>query len=267
MSYDEAIRDHYDQVAVECGDSPLSSMADEITRRIETDAILGFVRAAMFDRNVPLSVADVGCGNGYTLAEIAEHYPGASLAGFEFNAALRAIAERRFTGGSATVMAGDIRDAQFAGGRKFDVVICQRVLINLLDPRDQKTALDNIISATAPDGRLIFIEAFTSGLSRLNAARAEFGLPPIPQAEHNLYLNDDFFDDAPLMPFRDPYWEVSPNELSTHYYVSRVLHPALSGNRPFVRNSEFVRFFSQALPDAIGDYTQLRILAFTRAPG
>lgn len=262
MAYDEAIRNHYDKVAAESGDSPLSTMADAITRRIETDAILSFARIALPAPDA--AIADVGCGNGYTLAEIAQRFPHASLTGFENNAALRAIAAKRFIGSAAHILPGDIRDAEFAGSKKFHVVICQRVLINLLDPRDQKVALNNIIGATAPGGRLIFIEAFASGLSRLNAARNEFGLSPIPQAEHNLYLPDDFFADVPLTQFNHPHWTVSPNELSTHYFVTRVLHPALSGNRPFVRNSEFVRFFSEALPPAIGDYTQLRILAFTR---
>lgn len=262
MTYDKTIQDHYDKVAAEYGDSASSTMADAITRRIETNAILTFVRIAISKKDS--AIADVGCGNGYTLAELKQHFPQADLTGFEFNAALRAIAEKRFSSGGARILPGDIRNSKFSSGRKFSVIICQRVLINLLDPRDQKAALDNLVAATEPGGHLIFIEAFTSGLSRLNAARDEFGLPPLPPAEHNIYLPDDFFMDASLTPFSSPDWQVSPNELSTHYFVSRILHPALLGPRPFVRNSEFVRFFSEALPPAIGDYTQLRILAFTK---
>ncbi|MGH7001640.1 MAG: class I SAM-dependent methyltransferase, partial [Stellaceae bacterium] len=261
-TYDKAVQDHYDKVAAECGDSPTSTMADAITRRIETDAVVGFIRLAMSSKDS--AIADVGCGNGYTLAELAQRFPHARLTGFEQNAAMRVIAERRFDGSGVRIFPGDIRNAKFADGQKFGCIVCQRVLINLLDPRDQKMALDNLVAATKPGGHLIFIEAFTSGLGRLNTAREEFGLPPLPAAEHNLYLPDDFFMDASLTPFSPPGWHVSPNELSTHYFVSRVLHPALLGTRPFVRNSEFVRFFSEALPPAIGDYTQLRILAFTR---
>lgn len=262
MTYDKAIQDHYDKIAAEYGDSPTSTMADAITRRIETDAIVGFVRLATSSKD--LAIADVGCGNGYTLAELAQHFPDARLTGFEQNAAMRSIAEKRFSGSGVRVFPGDIRNSKFVNGQQFDCIVCQRVLINLLDPRDQKMALDNLVAATKLGGRLIFIEAFTSGLARLNTAREEFGLPPLPAAEHNVYLPDDFFVDASLAPFSSPDWHVSPNELSTHYFVSRVLHPALLGARPFVRNSEFVRFFSEALPPAIGDYTQLRILAFTR---
>src|SRR5487761_72346 len=262
VTYDKAVQDHYDKVAAEHGDSSASTMADAITRRIETDATLTFVRIAASRKDA--AIADVGCGNGYTLTELKQHFPRADLTGFELNTALRTIAEKRLRGGSARIISGDIRNSKFASGRKFNVIICQRVLINLLDLHDQRAALDNLVAATEPGGHLIFIEAFTSGLSRLNTARDEFGLPPLPPAEHNLYLPDDFFMDASLTPFSSPEWQVSPNELSTHYFVSRVLHPALLGSRPFVRNSEFVRFFSEALPPAIGDCTQLRILAFTK---
>ena len=71
MTYDEAIRKHYDHVGDEYGLSPQSTMADDITRQIETNPILPF-------RFIPAPngrVADVGCGNGYTLSRLAERFP------------------------------------------------------------------------------------------------------------------------------------------------------------------------------------------------
>ena len=261
MNYDEAIKKHYDHIGNEYGLSPQSTMADEITRRIETDAILSFVSsAAPKDR-----IVDVGCGNGYTLSRLAECFPRVKLFGFEPNCTLRALAESRFVGGSAVVLDGDLRKPRFNGSQKFDLLICQRVIINILNPEEQKLALLNAIGAVEAGGHLLFIEAFQSGLERLNAARQEFELAPIPVAHHNLYLPDDFFDTPGLAPYRSPHWCVSPNELSTHYFVSRVLHEVLRAGRPLKRNSEFAKFFSDALPPAIGDYSQLRILAFSRA--
>jgi hypothetical protein len=134
-----------------------------------------------------------------------------------------------------------------------------------LNLEDQRLSLLNAINAVEPGGHLLFIEAFQSGLDRLNAARQEFDLAPIPIAHHNLYLPDDFFDTPALTPYNSRNWLVSPNELSTHYFVTRVLHEVLSAGRPFKRNSEFVNFFSNALPPAVGDYSQIRILAFSRA--
>jgi hypothetical protein len=38
-----------------------------------------------------------------------------------------------------------------------------------------------------------------------------------------------------------------------------------SNRKGFIRNSHFVRFFSAALPDGIGDYSPLRIHTFEKA--
>jgi SAM-dependent methyltransferase len=261
MTYDEAVRKHYDHIGAEHGLSPQSTMVDDITRQIETHAILTFVLSTAPNGRV----ADVGCGNGYTLARIAERFPHASLTGFEPNRSLRTLAESRFVGGEANVLDGDLRNPTFSGSQRFDLLICQRVIINILSLEDQRRALLNAINAVKSGGHLLFIEAFQSGLDRLNAARQEFELAPIPVANHNLNLPDDFFDNPALTPYRSPDWPVSPNELSTHYFVTRVLHEVLRIGHPLKRNSEFVKFFSNALPPAIGDYSQLRILAFSRA--
>jgi SAM-dependent methyltransferase len=260
MIYDETIRKHYDHVGDEYGLSPQSTMADDITRRIETDAILSFVSSTALKG----SIADVGCGNGYTLSRLAERFPHLMLTGFEPNRTLRKLAESRFLEGGAIIHDGDLRKRTFNKSKKFALLICQRVIINILDLEEQKVALGNAIGAVEVGGYLLFIEAFQSGLDRLNEARQEFELPPIPVAHHNLYLPDDFFNTPALTPYRSSDWSVSPNELSTHYFVTRVLHEVIGAGRPLKRNSEFVKFFSSALPPAIGDYSQLRILAFSR---
>ena len=64
MTYDEAVRRHYDHVGDEYGLSPQSTMADDISRQIETNAILTFVSSAAPHGRV----ADVVCCNGYTLS-------------------------------------------------------------------------------------------------------------------------------------------------------------------------------------------------------
>ena len=81
MTYDEAVRRHYDHVGDEYGLSPQSTMADDITRQIETNAILTFVSSAAPNGRV----ADFGCGNGYTLSRLAEYFPRLRLTGYEPN--------------------------------------------------------------------------------------------------------------------------------------------------------------------------------------
>jgi len=271
--YDKTIREHYSGVAKQSGLSSTSTMADETVRAMETEAIQGFVEASLArvraaDPARRATIMDVGCGNGYTLSRLAERFPDQDLAGVEQSDDLRALAQSRFEQlPGVRLMAGDIRDPNFAGGVQADVVLCQRVIINLLSLEDQKLALSNILGAARPGGALLFIECFTSALDRLNEARFEFGLEPVPPAHHNLYLPDDFFQDPRLRPLRAQ-GLAEPNFLSTHYYVTRVLHPVFSPkDKPFKRNSEFVRFFTGALRQNVGDYSPLKLLQFEAARG
>lgn len=272
--YDETVMAHYAGQAAEHGDRPSSTMEDARIREVETAAILMVGRDLL--RTVPLGdgihVVDVGCGNGATLAKLTEGLPdfpnpAVTFTGIEYSAELRAIAEDRFaTRRDTRILAGDIRRLGAVDCPPADLVILQRVLINLLDAGDQHRALNNVVELLAPGGVLIAIEAFVSGLERLNEARAEFDLTPLPPAAHNLYLPDGFFEHPALAPRRDP---AAPprNLLSTHYYVSRVVHAALQRGlgQAFKRNSHFVRFLSQALRADIGDYAPLQLFVLQKA--
>ncbi|MGI9386386.1 MAG: class I SAM-dependent methyltransferase [Methyloligellaceae bacterium] len=270
--YDEEVADHYRTVAEQDGLSPKSTMADEITRAMETEAIVSFVQAALAPTangaTTSPSIADIGCGNGYTLGILAKQYPQANFAGIELSNDLRALAETRVQQdqlANVVIRSGDIREQDFAGPEGFDAAYVQRVLINLMDVADQKDALSNIVAAVKPGGALLFIEAFTSALENLNDAREEFGLERVPPAHHNLYLEDDFLNHPDLTPLECEAWTIPPNFISTHYFVSRVLAPVLRRPQPFKRNSHLAKFFSEALPPGVGDYCQLKIFAFRKA--
>jgi len=260
--YDQIIRAHYDEVARSDGDSELSTMATPYVRKKETEFIERQIRKHLNNgEHHEFQVMDVGCGNGYTLHEMAETFPSLTMKGIEANDSLRKIAIQRFEGSLVTITKGDIRDsASLPSG--VDILICQRVLINLLDHADQQVALKNLIDTVRPGGILIFIECFLSSLINLNLARKESGLDPLPAAIHNLYLPDNFFDNGNI--FR--YDNTDEHLLSTHYFVTRVLHEAhlKSRNEEFVRNSHFVSFFTDALPESIGNYSPLRFLCYMK---
>ena len=276
--YDATIKQHYDRVAQTDKAAPTSTMADLYVREKETAFISSQIAEYTHQRKLKhldgeqyarkpgndskLSVLDVGCGNGYTLERISESFPDFDFKGIEFNASLREIAAKRFLKKDIPISEGDIRILSSLPQKKCDILICQRVIINLLDATDQKTALSNLVEIVNPKGLLIFIECLKSGLANLNSARSEFELGELPPAHHNLYLEDDFFSHPSLKEFDNSKLE----GFSTHYFVSRVLHPTfLNGNKPdFVRNSHFVSFFSQALPDSIGKYSPLKLFAFTK---
>lgn len=188
-------------------------MEDEITRQTETDAIVQFVGECIRKRNAegistPATILDVGCGNGYTLQVLLNRYNQQRFIGVEKSDNLRRLAESRFTGSdNVEIRSGDVRAEGFMVQGTVDILICQRVIINLLDREDQLLALNNMVRAVVSPstwhsgGCLLFIESFESSLNNLNTARGEFGLPPIPPAHHNLYLPDGFFESADLKPF------------------------------------------------------------------
>jgi len=275
--YDDTIAKHYETVAKEHGTSSTSTMADETTRALETEAISQFVGESIRLRQAegltePATIMDVGCGNGYTLETLSNQYPDHNYVGIEQSDELRALAQSRFKSTDRVrILKGDIRDGDFSRGTTADILICQRVLINLLAIADQKEALSNIVaSVKSPStwgsgGTLLFIESFESSLARLNEARSEFDLPVIPPAHHNLYLPDDFFKVKHLKPFRTDGVLMPPNFLSTHYYVTRVLHAIFTPkDKPFKRNSEFVKFFTDALNQNAGDYSPLKLYLFEK---
>lgn len=271
-SYDKVILDHYREVAEKVGLGATATMADVRTRQLETELIARFVHWSLTDlksngaRADELVISDIGCGNGYTLEVLRGAIPGPKLIGYEFSPELAALARHRFPNGNVDIRAADVRLRKTLGPEPIDILICQRVLINLLDADDQAKALRNMANAVRPGGHLLFIEAFEKNLHLLNQARVEFDLPPIDAAHHNRYLNEDFFAIPELTPWVRPEADVQEHFLSSHYFVSRVIHPLVLGSRPFTHNSLFVRFLSQALAQGVGEFSPLRAKAFTRAP-
>jgi ubiquinone/menaquinone biosynthesis C-methylase UbiE len=276
--YDLEIKKHYDQVAEADKDSSSSTMADLYIRENETKFIEHQIEeftsqqkcehqasggyATGPGNNNKFTILDVGCGNGSTLENLSNSFPNFDFQGIEFNDSLRQIASKRFTNKKIQIANGDIRNIQTLPDEKVDILICQRVLINLLDENDQKFALNNLVNLVNLGGLLIFIECFKSGLNNLNSARKEFELEGLPPAHHNLYLSDEFFQHESLKEFDNTQSEL----FSTHYFISRVLHETFlkANKKDFIRNSHFVSFFSKAFPKNVGNYSPLKPLSFTK---
>ncbi len=261
-NYDQAIKEHYDKVAVDNKDKPSCTMDNDFVRDTETDFIVDTIKKYIKSEKKDYSLVDVGCGNGYTLDMLSKNFTDIKFRGIEQNDSLRNLADEKVGKYNINIYSGDIRNEIKILTEKIDILVCQRVIINLLDKDDQTLALKNIINCVKDDGLLIFIECFSSGLKALNLAREEFKLSDLPPAHHNLYLDDNFFDTPELIDFDSTKKEF----LSTHYYVSRVMHPNILDltNQEFRRNSEYVKFFSKALSPSIGDFSPIKFLSFIK---
>jgi ubiquinone/menaquinone biosynthesis C-methylase UbiE len=261
VSNDELIRSHYRQVAQRHGASPRSSMEDDYVRDQELESISGYRGRLRGRSQRPLEILDLGCGNGYALARLSASVPPDRLWGIDFSDELLEIARSRQLPG-CTFIQGDARGLPFEAGT-FDFIYTERCLINILDPAEQILALREIARMLKPGGDYLMIECFTDGLANNNKARADCGLPPIQEAYHNRYFEKDCFfaaiggmftvvDEAQFsaeVPLR---W----NFLSSYYFISRVVYPAMLHGGEVVRNSEMARFFS-FLPQ-IGNYSPIQ---------
>lgn len=263
--YEKIVMEHYDQVAHEDGDSALSTMKDKYVREQETRAIKSAIAVYSSESNKKsVSIIDVGCGNGYTLSEIRNNSNEVILEGLEKNDSLREIAKKRLEG-IATVRGGDILNPMAETIGKKDVVISQRVIINLLDKDDQRKAIRNICELVSVGGIFIMMECFEEALRNLNEARTEFGFANIKPSFHNMYLTEDMLPnekDGFVRYKSDGIAE--ENFLSSHYYVGRVLHDIVLQGRPFERNSHFLNFMTKCIPEGVGDYSPIRFYVFKR---
>lgn len=265
-SYSRLILDHYRQEAELYRDDASSTMRDEITRGRE---IAGTVRALEWLRDSGQDVGgllDVGCGNGYLLEVLRSKMPQLGLEGLEYTPELVEIARSRGVE-NCEIRQGDVRELPY-GDASFDVVVTERCIINVMDQDHQETSLREIGRVLRPGGHYICIEAFTDGLAQLNEARTELGLDRNQMAYHNLWFDEDWFLDVIGEQFEvvDPVEQgaegvPSPNFLSSHYFVSRVVYPALT-RAEIVYNSHFVKFFSFLPP--MGNYSPIQFWILRR---
>ena len=265
--YDKIVMNHYSSVAKEDGISSLSTMKDEYIRNKETEAIVSFVNTIEVEKNRPLSIIDVGCGNGTTLSILRETFKDHILSGVEKNDELRGIAERRFENSNVRVLKGDILENLMEEFGKHDIVISQRVIINILNEEDQLRALTNISELVSDRGFLVLVECMKKPLENLNQARSEFGFSAISPSFHNLYLDEEMLENELEAKGFTRYCSESimaENFLSSHYYVTRVLHDIVLGGREYIRNSHFVKFLSQVIPQDVGDYSPIKFYVFRR---
>jgi ubiquinone/menaquinone biosynthesis C-methylase UbiE len=251
MGYESEVSRHYLKEAVDLGLDELSTMPDEVVRNREISTILDVL--SLLD-NKELRILEVGCGNGTLLSRL--HADGYSnVYALDYLPEFVDLAKSRAL--PYNIQVGDVRALDYESNY-FDVVISERVIINLLDLEDQAKAFRELHRVLKKNGIAILFEAFSDSLENLNKSRREFGLESLLQPSFNRWFSPDEFDYCIKDIFKK---EViinnveleKSNMFSTHYYMSRVMHPVLLSFSPDKnlpqRNSSFVNFFSNTLPN------------------
>lgn len=168
-------------------------------------------------------VIDVGCGNGYTTLMYADKVN--DILGVDYCKEMVDVAS------AAAKKKGQV-NAHFehvsildnpTHPAAFDKAISTRVIINIVEWKDQMKAIQNIAKYLKPKGRFIFCESTKQGLERLNDIRKMFGLECSPITWHN-----EPFDEDKLYPFLEKHFKiVEKKTFGMYYFISRVIHPLL----------------------------------------
>ena len=260
-TYEETVTKHYEQVAEQHGLSETSTMEDATTRRKEIEAI-----TTVLDKLVQKCshLLEIGCGNGVLLDALRTRYPALKLTGRDFSQPMVELAQSRDLA-NCDVAYGDVRSLDFQGGT-FDLVIGERVVINLMDREHQWQALAEIARVLRPGGYYLCIEAFKDGLDCLNEARAELGLEPNVEAYHNLWFEEAGFREELAKHFEvidsQSLAGVPQHFLSSYYFISRVVYPAVT-RTDIKYNTHFVRFFADQSPR--GTYSPIQLFVLHKA--
>lgn len=258
---DQIIIDHYNKVAERFGLSPQSTIGDQYIRNAEVSFFIDSLKLFLsHDSNQ--RIFDIGCGNAHLLSCIRALFPKLDLVGMDFHPELVKLAKSREME-NCTIDQGDMRkDLSHYG--QFDIVITERSLINLLSKEEQYTALNNIAKIIKPGGYYLFSESFEEPRANINRARKQMKLAEdVNPSKHNLWLREEDLEVLKEGGFTEVEAAYKPNHLSTHFYITRILHTIAlpKGGEA----SEFQNFFNLALPAAIGNYSPILFRAFVKS--
>ena len=259
---DKIILDHYKKVAKNQGLHKNSTMQDPVIRDAEIDFFLKSIQKYGEDRgSFDFSLLDVGCGNGILLARIHEKFPEIILFGMEFSPDLLELALSRNLE-KINFYQGDARQIE-SYPQKFEVIISERSIINILDQKAQKQALYNIADALVSGGMYFQSESYNEPLVHLNRARREMQLEEIIPSKHNRFLNE--FNVLALRDHKkliEVDSVLAKNYLSTHFFVSRIVHQVIRPTGGKVKHSHLVNFMVEGFGPGVGNYSPILFRSF-----
>ncbi|PIP52054.1 hypothetical protein COX09_03660 [Candidatus Beckwithbacteria bacterium CG23_combo_of_CG06-09_8_20_14_all_47_9] len=134
----------------------------------------------------PGKILDVGCGEGegtYAYSKI----KGVIIEGIDYSETRLKMARKNFPG----INFKKIDLLQKYKLNKYDYIISQRCLINLINWTQQKKVIKDLIALLKPNGKLILLEGSKQGVIELNKFRAKLNLKPISIRWHNKFIDDN----------------------------------------------------------------------------
>jgi SAM-dependent methyltransferase len=196
---------------------------DLIARDLEDNAIEAALKSLPVKRTKNLRVVELGCGAGRIAARCApfvRSWQGVdSSPGMVAASARQGLTNAVFEVGEAGQwLVHRIRQTDPVA----DVVITQRVLINLQTWPEQLSTINLIAAVLRPGGYYLMCENSMDGFAAIKLQRAALGLPDIAWPSHNRYLSSQ-----ELREVKGLRLERCEQFSATYYFLSRIVQPAL----------------------------------------
>lgn len=204
MKFKKAVRKYWE-------DSTTISIIDKNLHELETETACRYLKSSD-------EIVDIGCGDGKATVVYARKVK--KCTAYDRSDFLRKKAAeevKRSSLKNTTIKSGDILKMKKIP-EKPDVVITQRLLINLANWNEQKVAIENIYNMLKPSGLYIMIENTKDAHIALNDMRHQVGLEPVAIHWHNLY-----FDYNQLMAYlKDKFQLFNFHDFALYYFLTRV---------------------------------------------
>ena len=210
------------------------------------------------------TVCDLGCGNAFTLCELASQH-GCRGVGVDASAAMveagRALAAGQGVEDRVAVVHAELPHVP-AGLGDFDAVLLQRCLICQGSRQAQRSTFRAAQALVRPGGVLVMLECSIEGNEATNALRALLSLPRIEPPWHTLFLHE-----AEVLRWQEPAFRIERfvHVSSTYHFVSRVLYARQAGDlgEP-TRYDGHLNTIAMALPQEIGNFGPVKAWVWRR---
>ena len=201
------------------------NIEDTCQRDLELDFILD--RLSSHHR-----MLEVGCGNGHVTGLLREEVR--FVDAFDYSEEMVERAKRIVGERNNRFFQDNLLEPEHVRP-PYDAVLCVRVLINLRDLAEQRTAVQHMAGWLETGGKLVLVEGYRDGFEQLNALRRRIELDDIVPASINVYSAL-----AELRETLDYYFEIEASFHTGLYdFLTRVVYPCLVGSEAASGPSEF----------------------------